>query len=299
MKVRVGDFELDLSAGQLQGPGTNVFLAEQPFRILGLLLKRAGEIVTRSEIERELWPGGTIVEFEHSINVAVQRLRAALGESATRHKYVETVRGRGYRLAAATLPAGAEGAVLAAGDPIESMVVLPFARESNHAAMIFFSDRITETITNNLTQLRQLRVISRTTAFRYKRRSINISSVGRELSVQGIITGRVALLKGRVVVGAELIDARSDSQLWGARFRRNASNLCVVQREIAREICNGIRDQLAKGTSGRVRPALDGQLLNAELEQTMDSFTATPSCPAIPQRLRSEFNPSAKAPNKD
>jgi TolB-like protein len=298
MKVRVGDFELDLSAGQLQGPGINVFLAEQPFRILGLLLKRTGRIVTRSEIQRELWPGGTIVEFEHSINVAVQRLRAAFGESATTHKYVETVRGRGYRLTsdverATRSHTGAAKVGSSINGPIESVVVLPFGAERSDAEMKFFSARITETIINSLTQLGQLRVTSRTTAFRYKRRSIDILSICRDLSVQGIITGRVAVRKGSVIVGAELIDARSDFQLWGARFRRKASNLCVVQAEIAREICNGIRDQLIKGARGRARPVPDGQSSNAQFEQTMDAFSASSSC------HQSEFRPSTKALDKD
>jgi TolB-like protein len=280
MKIRVGHFELDLRGGQLQAPGVNTFLAEQPLRILSLLLKRPGEIVTRSEIQRELWPNGTVVEFDHSINVAVRRLRDAFGESATAHKYVQTVRGRGYRLVARATRAETQSA------PIESLVVLPFGAERNDSEAEFFGDRITESITNSLTQLREFHVVSRATAFRYKRQNIDTFSIGRDLSVRRLVTGRVAIRKSKVVVGAELIDVHTDTQLWGARFRRGASHLCRVQGEIAREICKGIRDRLTKVTGETALRALDGSSSTARFERREDCFPAVSFCPASHERNR-------------
>jgi DNA-binding winged helix-turn-helix (wHTH) protein len=97
-RVRLGEFELDLRAGELRRGSETVRLQQQPFQILLMLLKREGELVTREEIRRELWPDGTIVEFEHSINSAVRKLRIALQDSADSERYVETVGRRGYRL---------------------------------------------------------------------------------------------------------------------------------------------------------------------------------------------------------
>jgi serine/threonine protein kinase/tetratricopeptide (TPR) repeat protein len=105
-RVRVGSFELDLRSGELRslapdGPAGKVLLKEQPFQVLRMLVDRAGNIVTRSEIKRALWPNDTIVDFDHSINVAIGVLRRVLGDSAANPRYIETLARRGYRLAAA------------------------------------------------------------------------------------------------------------------------------------------------------------------------------------------------------
>ena len=83
-------------------------LQEQPFQILELLLARAGAVVTRDELRDRLWPEGTFVDFEHSLNAAVKRLRAALGDDAKAPRYIETLPRLGYRWIAATLPRAAE-----------------------------------------------------------------------------------------------------------------------------------------------------------------------------------------------
>jgi serine/threonine protein kinase/Tol biopolymer transport system component len=96
--VRFEDLELDLRAGELrQTGGKTVRLTEQPLQILILLLENPGEVVLREEIRNRLWPNDTIVEFEHSINAAMKRLRQALGESAENPRYIETLARRGYR----------------------------------------------------------------------------------------------------------------------------------------------------------------------------------------------------------
>jgi serine/threonine protein kinase/Tol biopolymer transport system component len=97
-EVCFGSFKLDLRAGELHRDGEKVCLQEQPFRILILVLEGAGAVVTREEIRKKLWPNDTIVEFDHSINAAINKLRLVLGDSAQEPQYVETVARRGYRL---------------------------------------------------------------------------------------------------------------------------------------------------------------------------------------------------------
>jgi len=97
-RVRLGIFDLDLRAGELCAPDRTTRLQQQSFQILLLLIERAGEIVTRDEIQKKLWPNDTVVEFDHSINSAIKKLRQALADSADEPKYVETVARRGYRL---------------------------------------------------------------------------------------------------------------------------------------------------------------------------------------------------------
>ena len=98
-RIRFEGFQLDLRAGELRrDTGKTLRLPEQPFRILTMLLERPGEVLTREEIRKELWPDNTIVEFEHSISAAMNRLRQALGDSAEDPHYIETLTRRGYRL---------------------------------------------------------------------------------------------------------------------------------------------------------------------------------------------------------
>lgn len=95
--VRFGPFELDLRAGELRKDGHRIRLQEQPFQILRMLLESPGEVVSRDEIRKRLWPDDTVVEFDHSINAAVKRLRDALRDSPERPRYIETLARRGYR----------------------------------------------------------------------------------------------------------------------------------------------------------------------------------------------------------
>jgi serine/threonine protein kinase/DNA-binding winged helix-turn-helix (wHTH) protein len=105
VRVRFGAFELDLKAGELylappngDRPQNRIVLSQQPFRLLLMLVEREGAMVTREEIRKKFWPNDTIVEFDHSINVAIGKLRKALGDSADEPQYVATVASRGYRL---------------------------------------------------------------------------------------------------------------------------------------------------------------------------------------------------------
>ena len=98
--VRFGVFELDRSAQELRKSGVRLRLQGQPFQVLSLLLDRAGEIVTREELQQKLWPSDTFVDFDHSLNTAINKVREALGDSASTPRYVETLARRGYRFIA-------------------------------------------------------------------------------------------------------------------------------------------------------------------------------------------------------
>jgi TolB-like protein/DNA-binding winged helix-turn-helix (wHTH) protein/Tfp pilus assembly protein PilF len=98
--VCFGPFRVDLPAGELHDASRRIRLQEQPFQVLKMLIERPGELLTRDEIRHHLWPNGTVVEFDQSINAAVKKLRMALGDSAEEPRYVETVGRRGYRFIA-------------------------------------------------------------------------------------------------------------------------------------------------------------------------------------------------------
>src|SRR5438105_2944693 len=95
--IRFGAFEADLRTGELRKHGVRIKLQDQPFQILVMLLDQPGELVTREEIQRKLWPADTFVDFDHSVNAAIRRLRDALSDSADTPRFVETLPRRGYR----------------------------------------------------------------------------------------------------------------------------------------------------------------------------------------------------------
>jgi cholera toxin transcriptional activator len=97
---RFGVFEADPTLGELRRQGVRIKLNAQPFQVLSLLLDRPGELLTREEISRELWPDGTFVDYEHGVNSAVNRIREALGDTAGNPRFVETLARRGYRFVA-------------------------------------------------------------------------------------------------------------------------------------------------------------------------------------------------------
>jgi cholera toxin transcriptional activator len=123
--VRFGVFEIDLAAGELRKNGAKLRLQEQPFQVLALLLERAGDLVTREELRQKLWPADTFVDFDHSLNTAVNKLRETLGDSASSPRYIETLARRGYRFIAPLENSGEKGQVgtAAPGCPAEGSSV--------------------------------------------------------------------------------------------------------------------------------------------------------------------------------
>src|SRR5579864_6453910 len=99
-RIRFGVFETDLRAGELRKFGIRIKLQSQPFKLLAILLSHAGEIVTREELQQQIWGSETVVNFDHSLGTAVNKVREALGDSAENPHYIETLAKRGYRFIA-------------------------------------------------------------------------------------------------------------------------------------------------------------------------------------------------------
>src|SRR5678815_4639933 len=138
--LRFDSFELDIRSRELRNGSNRIRLQEQPFEILRMMLERAGDVVTREELARRLWPEGTFVDFEHSLNAAVKRLRAALGDDAENPRFVETLPRRGYRFIA-PLDAPPTGRISPSiVDYKVRLAVMPFANLSGDPGQEYFSD---------------------------------------------------------------------------------------------------------------------------------------------------------------
>lgn len=136
---RFGQFELDLDAGELRREGSRVRLQPQPFKLLLLLTSRPGTLFTRNEIRAALWPDGTFVDFDQSVNFAIRQIRDALSDSADNPVYVETLPRQGYRFVA---PVQLEGSA----SPVEA----PPARRPSTTTV-----RIQKAVWANIAELRQ------------------------------------------------------------------------------------------------------------------------------------------------
>jgi DNA-binding winged helix-turn-helix (wHTH) protein/Tol biopolymer transport system component len=126
---RFGVFELDLRAAELRRNGSRVKLQEQPFQILAELVERPGQVVTREELRNRLWPADTYVDFDHSLNAAIRRLRDALGDAAENPTFVETVARRGYRFLAPVTGIPQNGHATQGGESIAVPAVAPSLHE--------------------------------------------------------------------------------------------------------------------------------------------------------------------------
>ena len=120
--------------------------------------------------------------------------------------------------------------------PIESLVVLPFTSGSADPQTAYLSDGITESLINNLSQLPNLRVIARTTAFQYKDQATDPSKIGRDLKVNAVLSGKVLLRGDTVIVQAELVNVADGAQLWGQQYARKLSDIFALQAEVATDI---------------------------------------------------------------
>jgi DNA-binding winged helix-turn-helix (wHTH) protein len=128
--LRFGVFEVDRAAGELRKQGVRIRLQEQPFQVLTALLENAGRVVTREDLRQKIWPADTFVDFDHSLNTAVNKIREALNDSASSPRYVETLARRGYRFIAPVngVETGDAAAIPAAEATLHPELHVPFPR---------------------------------------------------------------------------------------------------------------------------------------------------------------------------
>lgn len=294
-----GSYELDGATEELRKHGLRLKVEDQPVRLLVALVSRPGEVVTREEMKEILWPKDTFVEFDLSLNRAVNKLRAALGDSASNPRYIETLPRRGYRfiapvtvhsVPAASVPTEQAPAPVAATwrrkwlfvpvalvvvlaiaafvarraavEPV-SIAVLPFQNLSGDGSQDYLADAITDQLIGALCTVRSWRVVSRTSSMRYKKTQQTLAGIGSELRVNTFVEGSVARAGGRVKLSVRVIRMPNESTVFQAQYDEDAGQLPVWQAGLVRRVAAAIRTSI--GPEEDVRLARRARVVDPEL----------------------------------
>jgi adenylate cyclase len=239
--IRFDVYEMDLSSGELRKSGKPVRLQPQPFRVLGMLAGRAGEVVTRAQLRDEIWGRGTFVDFEQGLNFCIRQIRSALDEDPNKPRFVQTIPRRGYRFVAKSVQTEAAPSRRA----IRSIAVLPLKNLSASPDEDYFAAGLTEELITELGKLGNLRVISRTSVMLYKDSEKTLPEIARELKVEAVVEGAAMRSGEQVRITAQLIEAATDTHLWAESYHRELRDILVLQRDIAYEIARQIQSNLA------------------------------------------------------
>jgi len=244
--LRFESFELDVRSRELRKGKQRIRLQEQPFEILRLMLQRPGDVVTREELARHLWPQGTFVDFEHSLNAAVKRLRAALGDDADNPRFVETLPRRGYRFIASLRDGETVSILPVMSDFKARLAVLPFANLSGDPGQEYFSDGLTEEMILQLGRLcrGRIAVISRSSSNVFKGSSRRAREIGEVLRADYLLEGSVRREAERVRITAQLVETRSEAHLWTDVYERSLTDCLSVQAEVAARIAQSLAVEL-------------------------------------------------------
>ena len=286
--VRFGVFEVDLRSGEFRKHGVRIKLQDQPFKVLAMLLEQPGELVTREQIQRQLWPADTFVDFEHSVNAAVRRLRDALNDDADTPRFIETLPRHGYRfIADVTLVADAEQPVSAAlasttetgattwwrwlvvllavlaiavavawglwpRAVIDSVAVLPFANESNDPNLDYLAAEVPARVIETLSKVPSLRVASRNSTSKFHATPVRTRETSEALGVRALVLGTVRKKGEFIVLSVELVDGRDDKHLWGGEYTLTGTQLTEIDATLASAIAEGLHQRVPQQIEGLV-----------------------------------------------
>ena len=251
LPIRFGPYELDPHARELRSATGRVRLQDQPFEILQLLLAQPGHVVTRDQIRERLWPAGTFVDFEHSLNAAVKRLRAALGDDAECPRYIETVPRRGYRFVACLSGEEPEPAAHHV-----RLAVLAFSNLSADRDRDYFSDGLTEEMTAKLGQVcgDQVGIISSHSAMHFRNSPLSVEEIGQKLRADYVLMGSVRWEGERVRITARLVKTSNETQLWSEIYDRHLTDCLDLQSEVAARIARSLATELVPPAAPTATP---------------------------------------------
>jgi TolB-like protein len=308
-RVRFGIFEVDLRTGELWKSGRKLKLTGQPFSVLAILLERPGEVISREELQRRLWPD-TFVDVDHNLNTAINKIRETLADSAERPRFVETLSRRGYRFIAAVGNADSETKAQSTGATLHSRRTMKSSSRTRAEAEDGFwiavlqlklsdadadlADRATaliEEIVTGLSHFSYLRVISLSSTSQYAGKSVDVRAAGKELGARYVIEGSLRHAGARARVAAQLIDCNSGVHLWAETYDRPFS--CQAAFDLFDDVVPQIVSTIAD-TYG-VLPRSMSEALRTRDPSSLSPYEAVLRSFAHFQRVSAEEHAPARA----
>jgi TolB-like protein len=262
---RFGDVEVREREFSLTKAGEVFTVEPKTFRVLLFLLHNPQKLIAKEELLNAVW--GDAAVTDSSITRTIAQLRKLLGDDTRTPRFIETVATVGYRFIqrvevsadlvgevapqelSRTFPFAENGEArtsATSSDPhfLDSIAVLPFEDVEGQPDWAYLSEGVTTGLIDKLSQLNRLRVVPRTTVFRYKGKKSEAAQAGRELRVRMVLTGTLSRHSDGLTIRVELIDSASESQLWGSNYNAKLEDVLAVQTEIAAAITNRLQLRL-------------------------------------------------------
>jgi DNA-binding winged helix-turn-helix (wHTH) protein/TolB-like protein len=258
-QVRFDRFEFDPESGELRAGTETVRLEPQPARVLAHLIAHRGQVVSRQELQRAVWPADTFVDFDRGLNYCIAEIRRALGDSASEPRLLETLPRRGYRFLASIEPpapsvprprsgwrrlglAAAGGALLAllgvtafqaAWESVPTVAVALFDDETPDASAALLAQRLTDAVVEGLTrEPERWSVIGNAALLRTTRALRDPAVLGTELGVDYAVLGQVQVIDGQRHALVHLIRVADQKHVWAQRFALGAEAEASVQARL-------------------------------------------------------------------
>ena len=306
-RVRFGTFEVDLATGELWKSGRKLKLTGQPFSVLAILLERPGEVISREQFQRRLWPD-TFVDVDHNLNTAINKIRETLADSKERPRFVETLSRRGYRFIAPIESADPQTTAQSADAAVHSgsrmknsegeraedgfwIAVLPFKLSDADADLADRAMALIEEIITGLSRFSYLRVISLSSTSQYAGKSADVRAAGKELGARYVIEGSLRHAGPRVRVAVQLIDCNSGAHLWAETYDRPFSSQAVF------DLCDDVVPRIVStiaDTHG-VLPRSMSEALRTRDPSSLSPYEAVLRSFAHFQRVSAEEHAPARA----
>src|SRR5499427_2726407 len=235
--LRFGAFELRTAPAELRLKGDPVKLPPQPLKVLELLARRSGEVLTRNEIREHVWCGDTFVDFEQGLNFCIRQIREALGDRADAPRFVETIPRRGYRFLMPVKTAGE-----AQPRTVTRLIVIPFRMLRPDPDTEFLAFSLPDAITGSLGGLESLVVRSSAAAGRFTtdKEAWDPRKVALEADVDVIVTGTLLRAGDAVRVSAQLTDAATGMLLWSDTAQAPVGDLFRLQDDLTQRIVTSL-----------------------------------------------------------
>jgi TolB-like protein/DNA-binding winged helix-turn-helix (wHTH) protein/Tfp pilus assembly protein PilF len=280
-RLRVGEWRVVTELNSLERDGHSVHVEPKIMQVLVTLAEQPGTVLSKEHILRQVWPE-TFVS-EEVLTRSISELRRVFEDNPREPTYIQTIPKGGYRLLAPVVAEGQDrqtismrwrsgiaiaGAVVLVGalsfyfinrrqhaesrSRISSLAVLPLTNLSGDANQDYFTDGLTDELTTRLAKISALRVISRTSVMHYKGGTKTAPEIARELNVDALLVGSVLRSGDTVRISAQLIQARSDKNLWAESYERDLHDILALQADVARTVAEQIKIQVTPQESEKV-----------------------------------------------